>query len=187
MPKIDKLSPKLREIAGESHINDDPDKLKAYSVDGKKPKIIVSPGTIDEVSKVVAYANQQRLTIIPRGNGTKMALGGIPKTLDVVLSLLNLNRVVEYEPADLVVTAEAGLRLAELQKTLLKNSQRLPIDPPYTDATTLGGLVSANSSGPMRYCFGSCRDLLLGVRVAAASVGLIFLPSKIPCRLTGPP
>jgi len=53
----------------------DPDKLKAYAIDGKKPKAIVFPNTIDEVSKIVNYANQEHLAIIPRGNGTKMGLG----------------------------------------------------------------------------------------------------------------
>ena len=50
MPRTDKMVSPLKEIVGESHIIQDTDKLKAYTLDGKKPKIVVSPGTIDEVS-----------------------------------------------------------------------------------------------------------------------------------------
>jgi FAD/FMN-containing dehydrogenase len=78
MPKTDKLYPKLREMVGEAYVIHDPDKLKAYALDGKKPKIVIFPETIDEVSKVVGYANQQHFTVVPRGNGTKMGMGGIP-------------------------------------------------------------------------------------------------------------
>lgn len=172
------------EVIGEENVASSSE-AGAYAVDGKIPKVVAFPKNADNLSSLLAFTDKTGLSVIPRGNGTKMALGGIPKMLDVVLSLLNLNRIVEYEPADLVVTAEAGLRLAELQKTLLKNDQRLPVDPPYTDATTLGGLVSANSSGPMRYRFGSCRDLLLGVRVAAASGAIRRSGGKVVKNVAG--
>ena len=85
MTRTNKMVSPLKEIVGESHIIQDPD-LKTYAIDGKKPKTIVSPGTMDEVSKVVAHANQQHLVIIPRGNGTKMGMGGIPQKMDIGLA-----------------------------------------------------------------------------------------------------
>jgi glycolate oxidase FAD binding subunit len=157
----------------------------AYTVDGKIPQVVVIPKSAENVSSLLALANKTGLSVIPRGSGTKMELGGTPKKVDMVLSLLNLNRITEYEPADLVVTAEAGLKLAELQKTLAKRDQQLPLDPPYTDAATLGGTVSANSSGPMRYRFGSCRDLLLGVKVVTASGEVVRCGGKVIKNVAG--
>jgi len=159
------------EIVGEDNVVQSSE-VPAYAVDGKIPEVVAFPKDADALSTLLEFANRTDLSVIPRGGGTKMHLGGVPRTADVVASLLNLNRIVEYEPADLVVTAQAGLRLVELQKILAKNGQRLPLDPPYTDKTTIGGTVSSNSSGPMRYRFGSCRDLLLGVRVMSPS-GLV--------------
>jgi len=159
--------------------------VPAYAVDGKIPKIVAFPKDTDSLSRLLGFANRTGLVVIPRGSGTKMDLGGIPRRADVVASLLNLNRIVEYEPADLVVTAEAGLRLAELQKTLTKNGQRLPLDPPYSDKTTIGGTVSSNSSGPMRYRFGSCRDLLLGVRVMSSSGAVMSSGGKVVKNVAG--
>ena len=160
-------------------------KVGDYAIDGKIPKIVVSPKDVESISKLLKYANETGLSVIPRSSGTKMDLGGIPKTLDVILSLQNLNRIIEYAPEDLIVTAQAGVKLADLQRTLAKNGQRLPLDPPYTDVATLGGIVSSNSSGPMRYRYGSCRDLLLGVRAATPSGAVIRSGGKVVKNVAG--
>ena len=172
------------ELVGEENVAPSSE-VDAYAVDGKIPKVVAFPNNADAVSSLLAFANKAGLSVIPRGSGTKMAVGGIAKRLDVLVSLVNLNRIVEYEPADLVVTAEAGLRLGELQKTVAKNKQRLPLDPPYADAATLGGAVCSNSSGPMRYRFGSCRDLLLGVRVALPSGAIMKSGGKVVKNVAG--
>ena len=109
MPKTDKLFFKLKEIVGEAHVIQDPDKLKASALDGKKPKAIVFPGTIDEVSKIVAYAHQGHLIIVPRGNGTKMGMGGIPKKVDIILSTGRLNRLIDSDCDNLTLSEEGGI------------------------------------------------------------------------------
>lgn len=172
------------EIVGEENVAPSSE-VGAYAVDGKIPKAVAFPKDADSLSRLLGFADKAGLSVIPRGSGTKMDLGGIPKRVDLVLSLLNLNRIIEYEPADLVVTAEAGLRLAELQEILAKNGQRLPLDPPYAEATTLGGTVSSNSSGPMRYRFGTCRDLLLGLRVATPSGAITKAGGKVVKNVAG--
>ena len=159
--------------------------VPAYAVDGKIPRVVAFPKDADDLSSLLGFANRSGLSVIPRGSGTKMDLGGIPRAVEVAASLLNLNRILEYEPADLVVTVEAGLRLVELQKILAKNAQRVPLDPPYADETTIGGTVSSNSSGPMRYRFGSCRDLLLGVRVMAPSGAVMSSGGKVVKNVAG--
>jgi len=168
----------VSEIVGEENIIP-PSENPAYAVDRKVPRVATFPNNADAISKLLVFANRSGLSVVPRGSGTKMDLGGVPRTVDVVLSLLNLNNVIEYEPDDLVVTAQAGLKLAELQKTLAKNGQRLPLDPPYSDETTLGGIISSNSSGPMRYRYGSCRDLLLGLKVVSGSGAITRSGGKV--------
>jgi FAD/FMN-containing dehydrogenase len=81
-----KIVSPLNKIVGDTHLIGDPDKLKIYGVDGKVPKAVVFPGAIEEVSKLIAHANQHNLTVVPMGNGTKMGMGGVPKEVDVVLS-----------------------------------------------------------------------------------------------------
>jgi glycolate oxidase FAD binding subunit len=187
MPKTDRLIPRLKEMVGAAHVVQDPDKLKACALDGKKPRIIVSPGTIDEVSKVVAFANGQHLTIIPRGNGTKMGMGGIPKKIDIVLSTTRLNRVTDRDCENLTLSAEGGITLDEVQKNLAKVGRGyfLPLDPPFTEKATLGGIVATNSSGPKRLLYGTARDLIIGTKAVFPNGDLVISGGKTVKNVSG--
>jgi len=187
MPKMDKLFSKLKEIVGEAHVIQDPDKLKASALDGKKPKVIVFPGAIDEVSKIVSHANQRHLTIVPRGNGTKMGMGGIPKKIDITLSTSRLNRITDSDCENLTLSAEGGITLGEVQKSLAKVEKGyfLPLDPPYTDKATLGGIVATNSSGPKRLLYGTARDLIIGTKAVFPNGDIVVSGGKTVKNVSG--
>ena len=96
-----------------------------------------------------------------------MSLGMPPSRSDlVVIETAGLDRVVEYEPADLTVTVEAGMRFQALQALLGQEGQFLALDPPAQDGATIGGLIATNASGPLRFGYGTARDLVIGTRVA---------------------
>ena len=187
MPRTNKMVSPLKEIVGESHIIQDPDKLKAYAIDGKKPKTIVSPGTMDEVSKVVAHANQQHLVIIPRGNGTKMGMGGIPQKMDIILLTGRLNRITDSDCENLTLSAQGGITLNEVQKSLAKVGigYFLPLDPPFTDKATLGGIVATNSSGPKRLLYGTARDLIIGTKAVFPNGDIVVSGGKTVKNVSG--
>ncbi len=187
MPKKDKWITRLKEIVGEVHIIQDQDKLKAYAVAGKKPKAIVTPGTIDEVSRIVAHANQEHLAIIPRGNGTKMGMGGIPKKMDIVLSTGRLNRITDRDCENLTLSAESGLTLGEVQQGLARVGKGyfLPLDPPFTDKATLGGIVATNSSGPKRLLYGTARDMMIGTRAVFPNGDIVVSGGKTVKNVSG--
>jgi glycolate oxidase FAD binding subunit len=187
MPKIDRLISGQKEIVGEPNVIHDPDQLKAYALDGKRPKVIVSPETIDQVSKVVAYANQRQLAILPRGNGTKMGMGGIPKKMDIILSTNRLNRITDSDCDNLTLSAESGITLSEVQKHLAKVGKGyfLPLDPPFTDKATLGGIVATNSNGPKRLLYGTARDLIIGTRAVFPNGDVIVSGGKTVKNVSG--
>jgi glycolate oxidase FAD binding subunit len=114
-----------------------------------------------------------------------MSLGNIPRAADVALRTTNLDRVIEYEPADLVVTVQAGMRLAEMQRVLGEHGQFLPLDPPLAERSTIGGIIAANASGPLRLRYGACRDQLLGVRVVNANGTITKGGGKVVKNVTG--
>jgi glycolate oxidase FAD binding subunit len=187
MPRIDKMVSPLREIVGEAHVIQDPEKLKAYAIDGKKPKVVISPRTIDEVSKVVAHANQQHLSIIPRGNGTKMGMGGIPKKIDIILSTSWLNRITDSDCENLTLSAECGMTLNEVQKSLAKVGKGyfLPLDPPFTEKATLGGITATNSSGPKRFLYGTARDMIIGTKAVFPNGDIVVSGGKTVKNVSG--
>ena len=95
-----------------------------------------------------------------------MDLGGPVRRADIVVSLEHLNRVMDHQPANLTVRTQAGISLGSLNQMLEGHGQYLPLDPPFPDRATVGGILATNASGSLRVRYGSARDLLLGLRVA---------------------
>ncbi|MEG5172851.1 FAD-binding oxidoreductase [Microcoleus sp. B3-D7] len=81
----------------------------------------------------------------------------------VAVSTSRLNRLVQHAVGDLTVTAEAGMKLADLQQILAAAGQFLPIDPAYPQEATLGGIVATADAGSLRHRYRGVRDLLLGI------------------------
>jgi glycolate oxidase FAD binding subunit len=91
-------------------------------------------------------------------------LGGSPGLAALLaVSTARMNRLVEHAVGDLTVTAEAGMKFADLQEILGKAGQFLPIDPAYPQQATLGGIVATADTGSLRHRYRGVRDLLLGI------------------------
>jgi glycolate oxidase FAD binding subunit len=187
MPTTDQLISKLKEVAGKATFIRDRAKLQAYALDGRRPKVVVSPKTVDEVSKIVAYANQERLALVPVGNGTKMGMGGIPKKMDIVLLTSRLNHITDCDIDNLTLTAESGITLSQIQRHLAKQGKGyfLPLDPPFTDKATLGGIVATNSSGPKRLLYGTARDLVIGMKAVFPNGDVVVSGGKTVKNVSG--
>lgn len=93
-------------------------------------------------------------------------MGGPSLAADLAISTAGLRRVLQYEPHDLTVSVEAGMPFSDLQKLLASRGQMLALDPPSSAQATVGGIVAANASGPMRRLFGTARDLVIGMSFA---------------------
>jgi glycolate oxidase FAD binding subunit len=159
--------------------------LDAYRVDDRTPWAVVVPGDIEQVAAVLALAHREELAVIPWGGGTTMAMGHLPERLDLVLSLAQLNRVLEHEPADLTATVQAGITMAALQAHLGSRRQWWPIDPPLSAAATVGGVLATNASGPKRLLYGTARDLLIGLTVVHADGVISKAGGKVTKNVTG--
>lgn len=156
------LEPLLREILGDALVPGD----AAYAVDGLTPSFVATPTSLDQLAAALAAANEHRAAVIPWGGGRDMALGNVPARYDLALRTTKLDRVIEYEPADLTVTVEAGITFGRLQALLAERGQFLPIDAPAE--ATIGGVLASGASGPSCHAYGLPRDWLLGCRAALA-------------------
>ncbi len=136
-----------------------------FDVDGVHPRYVCTPGSVEEMSASVRAAHDANRAVVPWGGGTRMAIGFPPRAADLVVRTERLNEIVEYEPADLTVTVQAGIVLGALQERLRAEGQMLALDPAAADRATIGGLIAANASGPLRLLYGSARDLVIGTRV----------------------
>jgi glycolate oxidase FAD binding subunit len=135
----------------------------ADAVEGVVPAIVVEPETADAVGNILAWASREKLSVLPRGAGTKLGWGSAPRSIDVLLSMIRLNAVVAHRHGDLTATVQAGATLADVNRSLAAHRQWIPLDPPASDRATIGGLVATNDSGPRRHRYGAPRDLIIGV------------------------
>jgi glycolate oxidase FAD binding subunit len=157
----------------------------AYAVEGLTPRLALRPPTAEAIAATLRLAEARGLAVVPWGGGTQMGLGAPPSRYDLALDLRGLDRIVEYEPADLTVTVEAGIALSTLQQLLGEHGQWLPLDPWLPPEATIGGILATNASGPTRLAHGSARDLLIGIRVATADGELIKSGGRVVKNVAG--
>src|SRR5579862_1718458 len=124
---------------------------------------VIEPASLEEISALVRKCESDRFTLAPLGDGaTLAALRRRP--VDLGISLKRLARVIAYEPEDMTIVATAGLTLDQVNHLCGERRQRLGIDPPNPACHTLGALIGAAHSGPLRLSEGLVRDLLIGIQ-----------------------
>jgi len=198
-------------IAGPDCLKTDPAVTARYAVDGVVPKATVFPKDTKMVAAIVQCAYRNRLALVPWGGGTKMAMGNPPKRLDLVVCTARMNHMLDVDTANLTITVEAGVKFRDVQARLATEEDRcylpledlkteageficsdrshsgcfLPLDPPFSERATLGGIVAANSNGPRRLLYGLPRDLLLGVRFVTPKGEIIGAGGKTVKNVSG--
>ncbi|WP_376788843.1 FAD-binding oxidoreductase [Thermoflexus sp.] len=144
-----------------------------YSLNGVVPSIVRQPQRVEEVAETLREAARSGWAVVPWGSGAHQGIGHVPPRYDLALDLTRLSRILRHRPANLTIRVEAGIRLADLNTMLAEHGQWLPLDPPFGDQATIGGILATGLSGPLRARYGSARDLLIGIRVALADGTLI--------------
>jgi glycolate dehydrogenase FAD-binding subunit len=135
-------------------------------VDGLEPRRVERPETAEQLADALHGAARAGEAVIPVGGGRALGLGDPPDRFDLALETRGLRRVLEISQADLTVSVEAGITVEELDSVLAEVGQFLPIDPFNAPGHTVGGVLAAGLSGPLRLRYGSPRDFVIGLRVA---------------------
>lgn len=134
-------------------------------IDGFGPLPTVAPASAFELGEIVRHACSEGQALYPLGGRTALDFGLPPSRPGVAVALQGLNQVIDYPARDMTITAQAGIRVGDLQQLLASEQQRLPVDVPRADAATLGGILATNTSGPRRYGYGTLRDYVIGISV----------------------
>jgi len=133
----------------------------------------IAPSTPEELAAELAQAALRNKRIAIVGNDSKLHMAGPAIETETVLSTSGLARVLKYEPKDLTVSVEAGMRFRDLQALLAQNGQMIALDPPHTVSATVGGVVASDSSGSLRAGYGTARDLVIGMTFATLEGKLV--------------
>ncbi|MFL5799662.1 MAG: FAD-binding oxidoreductase [Actinomycetota bacterium] len=121
----------------------------------------VAPDGADEAAAALRDAGRAVRIV---GGATKLRWGR-PVHARVELSTAAMAGVVEHHVGDLTAVVRAGTTLQEAQSVFRAAGQMLALDPPEADAATLGGVVAAGDTGPLRHRYGAGRDLVVGIQV----------------------
>jgi glycolate oxidase FAD binding subunit len=143
------------------------------------------PANLDELSEMIQMASLENWSVISAGAGTWLEMGNAPAKADLIVSTSRMNRVLEYEPADLTATVEGGATLEAFNLAAMANNQFIPLDSFGDPASTLGAIVATSSAGPMRCAYGTPRDWVIGMRVVQADGRITKAGGKVVKNVAG--
>ncbi|MDP6549368.1 MAG: FAD-binding oxidoreductase [Dehalococcoidia bacterium] len=162
-----------------------PGQLDRFALDGSVPTAVVRPASRQAVAEIMRWASREVVSVFPWGGGTQAALGNVPNRVDLVLDLSRCARILDYQPADLTATVEAGVTLQGLQQELERGGEFLPVEAPLAERATIGGILAVNATGPLRSSYGLPRDWLIGAGVVSAEGVETKAGGKVVKNVTG--
>lgn len=150
--------------------NDSNDSLAAYNEDWMRKykgqsKLLLKPKTVEQVSKIIKYCNDNRLAVVPQGGNTGLVGGSIPVFDEIILSLANLNKIREFDPVSGIFKCDAGVILEAANEYLEKNGYIFPLDLGAKGSCHVGGVVATNAGGLRLLRYGSLHGSVLGLEV----------------------
>jgi glycolate oxidase len=144
------------------------------------------PKSAEEVSRIVTYASDQGLKIVPRGAGTGMAGASVPHLADsIIMSFEKMRKVVGINADNMTVTVEPGVVNSRLQRELERLDLFYPPDPASLSICTLGGNVATNAGGPCAVKYGVTRDYVLELEAVLPDGSIVTLGGKTYKRVVG--
>ncbi len=121
------------------------------------------PSTEQELAALLHNACARGQTIRLYGDDSKRLAAGPVLPADMAVSTVGLNRILQHERNDLTISVQAGMRFSDLQTYLRRHNQMIALDPPFSADATVGGILAADSNGPLRKRFGTVRDQVIGL------------------------
>lgn len=155
-------------VGGESYSEELID-LVSYSYDASqhsaRPLCAVWPTSAEQVSRIMALANDKLVPVIPRGAGTGLSGMAVPAKGGIVLDMSRMNRILKISIEDRLAVVEPGVVYASLEKALEPHGFFFPPDPASGKVSTLGGNVATNAGGVKGAKYGTTRDYVLALQV----------------------
>src|SRR5215831_19198830 len=160
-------------IVGDKYAITDPQGQLPYLTEmldlyrGRTP-MVLRPGSVAEVSRILALANGTGTPIVPQGGNTGLVGGQLPHHGEILLSLNRLDRIREVDPTSNTITCEAGVTLQRAREAAAAVDRLYPQLLPSEGTCTIGGNLSTNAGGTAAIAHGIARSHALGLEVVLA-------------------
>jgi len=181
----------LVQVLGAENVLTEQEDLLTYAYDAtaamkhKIPDVVVSPLSTEQVAEIVKIAGRHKVPIYPRGSGTNLSGGTIPIEGGIVLSMLNMNNILEVDQDNLTATVQPGVIIQALNDQAAKHGLLYPPDPGTVTTATMGGSVSECSGGLRGLKYGVTKHYIMGMQLVLANGEVIRWGGKTVKNVTG--
>lgn len=166
-----------RVFVGKEEINEDfsHDELAGIH---KYPEVLVEAASTEEVSKIMKYAYDNNIPVIPRGQGTGLVGASVAIHGGIMINLCKMNKILELDEENLTLTVEPGVLLMEISKFVEEHDLFYPPDPGEKSAT-IAGNINTNAGGMRAVKYGVTRDYVRGLEVVLPNGEIMEVGGKV--------
>ncbi|MEW5423322.1 FAD-binding oxidoreductase [Amorphus sp. 3PC139-8] len=148
----------------------DPSDRASYLIEERslfesRAEVVVAPKTAEELAATVRLCAEAGVPLVPQGGATGLVGGAVAGTGDVLVSLKRMNRILDVDPVNFTISAEAGCVLADLQEAAREAGCLFPLSLGAEGSCTIGGNIASNAGGVGVLRYGNTRELTLGLEV----------------------
>ena len=170
LSKKDEIITDLSKLLNSKNILSHEDEIRPYETDAlaaykQKPLLVVLPETIEQVSQILKYCNQNKIKVVPRGAGTGLSGGALPLADCVLLGMGKFNKILEIDYKNKCVVAQPCVTNLAITQAVQHNKFYYAPDPSSQLACSIGGNVAENSGGVHSLKYGATTNNLMGIQV----------------------
>ncbi len=171
-------------LLGKDNVLEDPEALAIYGTDWTRryppnASLVLRPKTAQEVSKILAYCNEHKLSVVPSGGRTGLAGGAVALDGEIVVSVERMNQILEVNIQEMWICAQAGVPLAALQDAAKKAGLFYPMDLGSKGSCQLGGNLATNAGGLKFIRYGGMRNHVLGIEMVLADGRILDMNASL--------
>jgi glycolate oxidase len=170
----------------------DAEQLEKYSHDevadphyANMPEVVVKPQTAEEIAAILQLANHTKIPVTPRGAGSGLAGGAVPVYGGIVLSVERMNRILDIDPANMMVTVEAGIVTNQINTVLREYGLFYAGYPMSLETCFIGGNIAHNAGGGKAVKYGVTKRYVHGLEVVLPTGEIVQLGGKRVKDVTG--
>jgi (R)-2-hydroxyglutarate---pyruvate transhydrogenase len=126
-------------------------------------QLVLKPGSVEEVSKILKYCNDHKLAVVPQGGNTGLVGGSVPVFDEIVVSLQRMNQIRSFDEVAGILVADAGVILEVADNFLAEKKHIFPLDLGAKGSCQIGGNVATNAGGLRLLRYGSLHGNVLGI------------------------
>lgn len=149
------------------------------------PTAVCFPASTEDVSRIMKFCNQHKISVFTRGAGTGLSGACLPVSAGLVLSTKKLNKIIHIDTENLTATVESGVVNAHLKSAVEAHGLYYPPDPASQGSCSIGGNLAHGAGGPRAVKYGITRDYVLNLEVVLPNGDVIWTGANTLKNSTG--